>query len=76
MMPNQNRRKTRGVQRKHVKEIGILPSTLKRYHKAIDNFFRYLHDYHRPLPMCVEDLDYEASEFINHLWSYSVALVN
>ena len=60
--------------RKHVKYEGVQPGTLHRYRKEVRAFFQYLHDFSIPLPGTLSKLDYELSEYINHLYQDDMPL--
>jgi len=50
------------------KAQGILPKTAKRYRATVNAFFMYLSENEKSDPTTVDELDYELSEFINHLY--------
>eukprot|EP00971_Amphidinium_carterae_P339711 6477669-Amphidinium_carterae.2 len=52
----------------HLRYVGVKPSTIDRYKKAVGNFFSYLRGAAFAYPRSYEALDYWLSEYINHLW--------
>ena len=52
----------------HLSRVGIKAATRTRYRRMVLLFFDHLTLYAIRTPRNLSDLDYEASEFVNHLW--------
>ena len=53
---------------KHLKYAGITQKTLDSYRKQVRLFFEYLHVHRICMPSSLDELDAEASEYVNHMY--------
>lgn len=58
----------------HIRSIGITSNTRQRYHKALAHFFSWLRTMSFGMPHDMDDFDYLAGEFVNHLWQEGCGL--
>ena len=61
-------RRIQRVRRKHLKEVGVKPKTITRYHNQIRKFFRWCRLYYQALPRDPHEFDDRVAEYLNIMW--------